>query len=371
MFILLVRSGKNYEELRSEKKLKRKASELVVCVEDLNNEVVVSQEKEYNSTDLLLSNRSSLKNALKSQKLSTSGERNNGKKKSSHIYNFATVYTPNNAPLCRKNRIIKILKESTLIKPKGRSLTEKEMDNFSVLKCNVCSSYNGIYILNAGNGNSLSSCKNHLETKHYVTKENWENKVVQFEDIMNKNKKIFEEGDISKNTSKDSLPSNNDYFMANKYSKFSKTDNDHHINGLIQWIVDDFIKISIVENKKFQKFVYGLESRFEMPSRYHIGQKLDSLQMKGINDFRELIEREVKYFHSSIDFWTSISNKAYIGFTLQWLNKLGDIKSLDFLCRMVPYPHNEEKIEDTVKQIADEFEFSDILNYMVSDGIFY
>ena len=68
----------------------------------------------------------------------------------------------------------------------------------------------------------MTSCKNHLETKHHDTKENWENKVVQFEDVMNKNKKHFEEGEIiSKNDSKDSLVSNNDCFISNKYSKFN------------------------------------------------------------------------------------------------------------------------------------------------------
>ena len=108
MFILLVRSRKKYGELRNELRiLKLIANEFVTPLEDLNNKIVESEEKEYNPTDLLLSNRSRLKNALKSHQLTASGEKNNGKIKSSHIYNVLMVYTPNNSPVCRKNRIIK------------------------------------------------------------------------------------------------------------------------------------------------------------------------------------------------------------------------------------------------------------------------
>ena len=105
-----------------------------------------------------------------------------------------------------------------------------------------CMNCDAKYSKNSGN----STLRSHLESKHKI-------------------KLILTQED--ENVNNDNAPK----------VKHGRVTSEEITQLLLEWIIDDKQAFSVVENKKFRKFIHALDSSYDLPVRQTISNKVDVL----------------------------------------------------------------------------------------------
>lgn len=81
------------------------------------------------------------------------------------------------------------------------------------------------------------------------------------------------------------------------------------------FVGEDFQPLSVVENSGFQRFVHGLNPRYEIPSRKRLTNKvLPSLYFEAKENLSTLLSKTTAVSITT-DTWTSISNDSFLAIT--------------------------------------------------------
>ena len=100
---------------------------------------------------------------------------------------------------------------------------------------------------------------------------------------------------------------------------------------LVKWVAESLRPFSIVEDKGFQEFVQFLcnvNGRFDLPSRYKLKKYLSKISFLTTTKMREMIKRDMKYFSTSTDIWSSRKMDSFMALTLQYVTE--DFKMVNF-----------------------------------------
>ncbi|CAG8530344.1 407_t:CDS:1 [Cetraspora pellucida] len=84
---------------------------------------------------------------------------------------------------------------------------------------------------------------------------------------------------------------------------------------LIDWLIDDMQAFHVVENRKFQNFVYELESFYSIPCKNSLYKKISEVISIVEQNLNESMNSLMESFFFTTDLWTQ-NHTHYIGITI-------------------------------------------------------
>lgn len=126
-------------------------------------------------------------------------------------------------------------------------------------------------------------------------------------------------------------------------------------NKLVKWIVQDSRPVNIVSDRGLEEVLReALNSRtYHLPSRDTITKKIDKLY--DVEKSKLLDElKQAEFVSLTGDFWSSISNRSYLGVTAHWIDSNWEYRNSTLQVKHVTEKHNAgnctEEFEDVVRE---------------------
>ncbi|KAK3872140.1 hypothetical protein Pcinc_022761 [Petrolisthes cinctipes] len=133
-------------------------------------------------------------------------------------------------------------------------------------------------------------------------------------------------------------------------------------------ITTDLQPASIVEDYGFQKFVSGLDPRYEMPSRRKIMRDmLPSAYNSAKASLKKLLE-EIEDIALTTDIWTSRQTQAFMCVTAHFINSDWVLKSHVLETVQLKTAHTADTIASELKRVAEEWSVGNKIRMIVTDN---
>ena len=126
-------------------------------------------------------------------------------------------------------------------------------------------------------------------------------------------------------TANDEQQSLNNYFGKKLWNDLAPAMNSDQTKGevlLVKWIAESLRPFLIVEDIGFLNFVdflCNLHRQFSMPSQMKVRNQLMAFGELVQSKMKEKIKREIKYFSTTTDIWSSRTMESFMAITLQAL----------------------------------------------------
>jgi len=112
----------------------------------------------------------------------------------------------------------------------------------------------------------------------------------------------------------------------------------------VEFLIDNNQPFNLVTNEAFRKFLNALNPSFNIPCENTIQILLESAHQYTEQKLRSLLETDAISVSLTTDFWTSRSQKGYIGIICSWISTNFEPKESLLALEYVPFPHTAEKI---------------------------
>ena len=138
------------------------------------------------------------------------------------------------------------------------------------------------------------------------------------------------------------------------YSHQSKRWKDLN-DAVAHHICKDGLPIYTVEKEGFRSMVKALDSRYELPSRVHFSQSvIPDLYASTRAKVAEQLAG-VDFFAATADLWSSIGLKPYLGYTLHYVDKEWNLRSLSLSTSFLPEDHTGDVLAEAFTETLEEW----------------
>ncbi|XP_046873310.1 E3 SUMO-protein ligase ZBED1-like [Hypomesus transpacificus] len=133
------------------------------------------------------------------------------------------------------------------------------------------------------------------------------------------------------------------------YEQTSKRHKDI-TNAITYCIAKDMQPISTVEKQGFKKLIKILDPRYVLPGRkYFSHTALPKMYAECREKVEEALQRDLTYFASTTDLWSSRTSEPYISLTIHYIDKEWNLQNKCLQTSYFPDDHTGEAIAEGLK----------------------
>lgn len=137
---------------------------------------------------------------------------------------------------------------------------------------------------------------------------------------------------------------------------------------LLKMITTDLQPASIVEDSGFQKFVSGLDPRYELPSRRKIMRNMLPSEYNSAKASLKKLLEEIEDIALTTDIWTSRQTQTFMCVTAHFINSDWVLKSHVLETVQLKTAHTAHTIASELKRVAEEWSVENKIRMIVTDN---
>src|SRR5438045_4666913 len=120
---------------------------------------------------------------------------------------------------------------------------------------------------------------------------------------------------------------------------------------LIQFIIQFFLPLYVLQTKSFRDFVYACEPEFKVPCEKTAKGLIHKAYHWNHGQLKSLLNNSVTAIHLTTDLWTSKSRHSYLGVTATWLSSDFKFREVLLSCNHLAHLHTGEVIDEELFQV--------------------
>ncbi|CAB5213586.1 unnamed protein product [Rhizophagus irregularis] len=127
------------------------------------------------------------------------------------------------------------------------------------------------------------------------------------------------------------------------------------LDKLVNWVIDDCQPFKVVDGVLFREFIASLNSKFRVPSRQTLRNKIDNKYTHYKNNIIKLFQENNSKIAFTSDMWTSDTGAPYMVLTAHWINNEWNLKHAIIAFQRFPHPHTGLQIQKAIYKIFQDF----------------
>lgn len=138
--------------------------------------------------------------------------------------------------------------------------------------------------------------------------------------------------------------------------------------SLVNWLICDSRPFVIVQNEYFHQFINELDPRFNIPDTKLVKQIIYKAYKFSFSNLKENLKNNSIKVSLTLDLWTSLNRKGYIGVTCSYINENFELNELTLSIQYIPYPHTSKNISETINSIIEKWELHEKVYSITTDN---
>ena len=117
----------------------------------------------------------------------------------------------------------------------------------------------------------------------------------------------------------------------------------------------DMLPISIVEKQGFKQMLESFDPRYQLPSRKHFSKITIPALFNSTQAALSSTLREVEFFSSTTDLWSSTCMQPYLSYTVHYISKGWKLESKCLQTMFMPADHNGENLAESLRSVLESW----------------